>query len=142
MVRTRVGYTGGDEDSPTYRDLGDHSEAIQVDFDPEVVSYGELIEVFWESHNPCARPWSTQYKSAVFVHDEEQRRLAEETAAEIAAERGQPVRTEILPAGSSRVPRTTTRSTGCERTAGSPPSSWRTTRIPTASHGLDRRGRR
>jgi len=94
-VRTRVGYTGGEKVDPTYRALGDHTEAFEVDFDPEVLSYAELLELFWKSHNPCARPWSRQYRSAVFYHDETQRKLAEESAARIASERGAPVQTLI-----------------------------------------------
>lgn len=93
MVRTRVGYTGGTTLDPSYRSLGDHTEAIQIDFDPRRISYGELLDVFWSSHNPCARPWSRQYRSAIFYHDARQRRLAESTARRVAKERGAVVRT-------------------------------------------------
>ena len=95
MVRTRVGYTGGTAPNPTYRSLGDHAEAIQIDFDPRRISYSELLEVFWSSHNPCARPWSRQYMSAIFCHDAGQRRLAESTRKQVAKARGAEVGTLV-----------------------------------------------
>ena len=53
MVRTRCVYTGGTRKNPTYHDLGDHTESLQVDYDPARISYARLLEVFWDSHNPC-----------------------------------------------------------------------------------------
>lgn len=76
MLRTRVGYSGGTKDSPTYRSMGDHSEAIQIDFDPEQISYEELLGVFLGAHNPCRAGFLVQYRSAVFFHSEEQREAA------------------------------------------------------------------
>lgn len=96
MIRTRVGYAGGQKDSPTYRSLGDHSETIQIDYDPTQITYAELLDVFWSSHSPTARPWSLQYASLVFYHDEEQKRLAEESRDRLAAELGRPIYTEIV----------------------------------------------
>ncbi|NLM71061.1 MAG: peptide-methionine (S)-S-oxide reductase [Synergistaceae bacterium] len=81
MIRTRVGYAGGTTPNPTYDDIGDHTETIQVDFDPEVVSYEDLLAVFWRGHNPSLRGWSTQYRSAVFTDGEEQRSSAEQSLA-------------------------------------------------------------
>ena len=97
MVSTRVGYAGGRKKDPTYHAIGDHAETIQIDFDPSVISYGELLDLFWRSHDPTRKPWSRQYMSAVFVHDEEQRRQVEDTARAVAENRGRPVETEILP---------------------------------------------
>lgn len=94
-MRTRVGYTGGRHQDPTYHDLGDHTESLQIDFDPNVISYRQLLELFWDAHNPCARPFSRQYMSAIFVDGPEQRRLAEETKAAHAEKQGREVRTEI-----------------------------------------------
>ncbi len=94
MVRTRVGYAGGVKPEPTYRSLGDHTETFEVDFDPSVLDYRDLLDVFWGSHDPSARPFSTQYKAIVLAADERQERLAEESAATLA-ERGVTVRTEI-----------------------------------------------
>jgi peptide-methionine (S)-S-oxide reductase len=96
-VRTRVGYAGGTTANPSYYDLGDHSEAIQIDYDPERISYEQLLEVFWESHNPTLRSWSRQYASIILVHDDEQRRLALETRDREAAETGGVIYTEIVP---------------------------------------------
>jgi peptide-methionine (S)-S-oxide reductase len=98
VVRTRVGYSGGEKKNPTYYDLGDHSESIQIDYDPTQISYDKLLEIFWASHNPAQRSWSRQYKAAVFYHDEEQKRLAVETRDREAARRKTPIATEILPA--------------------------------------------
>jgi peptide-methionine (S)-S-oxide reductase len=84
--------------NPTYENLGGHSEAIQIDYDPAQISYEELLEVFWDSHNPTSRPWSRQYMPFVFYHNEEQKRLALETKDREAAERGRAIFTEIIPA--------------------------------------------
>lgn len=97
MIRTRVGYTGGSSASPTYHGLGDHSEAIEIEFDPSVVSYSDLLEIFWESHNPGNPPWSRQYRSAIFYHSAEQKRLAFESRKVWEATNGK-VYTEIQPA--------------------------------------------
>lgn len=69
VLRTRVGYAGGTMANPTYHNLGDHTETLQIDFDPEQVTYSELLEVFWEAHNPTSRPWSKQYMSLVLYHN-------------------------------------------------------------------------
>jgi peptide-methionine (S)-S-oxide reductase len=92
-----VGYAGGSKDNPTYRDLGDHSETIQIEYDPTQISYQELLDIFWSSHSPTARPWSRQYASIIFCHDEEQKRLAEASLDREVASRGKPIYTEIVP---------------------------------------------
>ena len=97
-MRTRVGYAGGTTKDPTYHNLGDHSETIQIDYDPAQVSYEELLDVFWSSHFPVQQPWSRQYMSIVFYHDEEQKRLAIETRDREAAKLGAEIFTEIVPA--------------------------------------------
>lgn len=97
MIRTRVGYAGGIKANPTYHDLGDHSETIQIDYDPAQISYQEQLNVFWSSHSPTARPWSRQYASIIFYHDQEQRRLAEASRDREAASRGSRIYTEIVP---------------------------------------------
>lgn len=79
MVRTRAGYCGGTKENPTYRSLGDHSETIQMDFDPETVSYADLLDIFWENHQPEYKSWSRQYASFIFCHNEEQQGLALKT---------------------------------------------------------------
>ncbi len=97
MVRTRVGYAGGTTTAPTYRRIGDHTETFQVDYDPTRISYQQLLEVFWESHNPTSRSWSKQYKAAVFVHNDEQKQIALQSKEQQAVTRKARIRTEILP---------------------------------------------
>jgi peptide-methionine (S)-S-oxide reductase len=97
VIRTRVGYAGGDKENPTYHSLGNHAETIQIDYDPARISYAELLDLFWASHSPTARPFSTQYASIIFYHDEEQKRLAEESLEREAARRGAPIYTVIRP---------------------------------------------
>jgi methionine-S-sulfoxide reductase len=97
VVRTRVGYAGGTTQNPTYRNLGDHTESIQVEYDPTVISYEELLGVFWDSHDPFSQPWSRQYMAIVFTHDDEQERQAIEGRDRLAAETGRVVATEIVP---------------------------------------------
>lgn len=72
MVRTRVGYCGGKTPDPTYHDLGDHSESIQIDFDPQLVSYEELLGMALEQGDFGGQAWSRQYRSVVFYHSKSQ----------------------------------------------------------------------
>jgi len=95
VVRTRVGYSGGVKQNPTYYELGNHTETYQVDFDPGQISYSDLIEVFWALHNPHAAVHGPQYKAVVFFHNTEQEQIARDTAARIEAESGRTVTTEI-----------------------------------------------
>ena len=97
MVRTRVGYSGGRTQSPTYRSIGDHSEALQIDYDPSRISYRELLDIFWKSHAPGIRSWSLQYRAVIFYHNEEQKRLALASKEEEAAKRKETIYTEVLP---------------------------------------------
>jgi peptide-methionine (S)-S-oxide reductase len=98
-VRTRVGYAGGSTPSPTYHDLGDHSEALQVDYDPTQISYEQLLDLFWGSHAPTQPAFSRQYRSAIFVADKSQRTLAEGTRAAQSARRKRPLYTAVEPLG-------------------------------------------
>jgi len=97
VVRTRVGYAGGSTEDPTYRSLADHTETIQIDFDPSRISYGELLNIFWKSHDPGHKTWSPQYKAVIFFHNEDQKRLAFESRKRAADREKGPVYTEILP---------------------------------------------
>lgn len=97
VVRTRVGYAGGRTPQPTYQSLGDHTETVQVDYDPGQLSYEELLEVFWASHNPGRQAWSRQYLNVIFYENETQRRLAEASRERLASRTGTPVLTAILP---------------------------------------------
>lgn len=104
---TQVGYTGGTLDHPTYEDVctdrTGHAEAVEVTFDPQVISYHDLLEVFWNNHNPTTRDRQgpdvgTQYRSAIFYHSPQQ--LAEARASRDAAQNRfpRPIVTQIVPA--------------------------------------------
>jgi methionine-S-sulfoxide reductase len=92
-----VGYAGGTREYPTYHALGDHSETVQIDYDPSKITYRQLLDVFWTSHDPTYRSWSRQYASIIFAHTDEQKRLAEESKARVAKERDRAVSTGIVP---------------------------------------------
>ena len=85
---TTVGYTGGTEKNPTYQQVSSkktgHCEAIQVEYDPDRVTYSHLLEVYWHNIDPTAGDhqfcdWGPQYRPEIFYHDDEQKRLAEES---------------------------------------------------------------
>lgn len=110
VVSTRVGYTGGDLENATYPHVCSgttgHTEAVEVVFDPEQVSYRDLLELFFQIHDPTTpdrqgNDRGTQYRSAIFWHDEAQRETAEDTIADVEASGLWPgkVVTEIAPAG-------------------------------------------
>ena len=106
VLSTRVGYSGGDIPNATYRNHGTHAEAIEIVFDPEQVTYRELLELFFQIHDPTTRnrqgnDTGTSYRSAIFYLDEEQRRVAEDTIADVEASGLWPgtVVTEVTPAG-------------------------------------------
>lgn len=99
MVRTRAGYSGGIKLNPTYHNLGDHSETIRIDYDPNVISYDKLLDVFWDSHDTSSPSWSKQYMSIIFYHSEEQKRLAIESKEREAARIKSEIFTLIHPAG-------------------------------------------
>ncbi len=97
MVRTRVGYAGGTTNNPTYYNIGDHSETVQMDYDPARVSYEKLLDVFWNSHDPTFQQSLQQYASIIFYHSEEQKRLEMESKQRVEARLGKEVFTEIIP---------------------------------------------
>jgi len=106
VLATRVGYTGGDVSNATYRDHGTHAEALEIEFDPEQTSYRTLLEFLFQIHDPTTlnrqgNDVGTSYRSAIFTLDDEQRRIAEETIAEVDASGQWPgkVVTEVAPAG-------------------------------------------
>jgi peptide methionine sulfoxide reductase msrA/msrB len=103
------GYTGGDEEAPTYEQVSGgvtgHAEAIQVRYDPPRITYGDLLEVFWRQIDPTDPSGQfvdrgKQYRSVIFYHDEEQRKLAEGSKASLeqSGRFDKPIATEILPA--------------------------------------------
>ena len=106
VISTRVGYSGGDVPNATYRRHGTHAEAIEVVFDPARLSYRRLLEFFFQVHDPTTRnrqgnDVGTSYRSAIFTTSDEQRRVAEDTIADVNASGLWPgkVVTEVAPAG-------------------------------------------
>jgi peptide-methionine (S)-S-oxide reductase len=108
VVSTTSGYTGGHIKNPSYEQVSSggtgHAESVQVVYDPAKVSYAKLLEVYWHNVDPLTpnRQFcdiGEQYRTAIFVHDAEQKRLAEATKAQVEKELGKPVVTEIVQAG-------------------------------------------
>jgi peptide-methionine (S)-S-oxide reductase len=106
VLSTRVGYSGGDVPNATYRNHGTHAEAIEIVFDPEVVSYRTLLEFFFQIHDPTTRnrqgnDTGTSYRSEIYYTSAEQKRIAEDTIADVEASGLWPgkVVTEVAPAG-------------------------------------------
>jgi peptide-methionine (S)-S-oxide reductase len=107
VVSVTSGYTGGTKQKPTYEEVSSggtgHAESVDVVYDPSKIGYEKLLDVFWHNIDPLAKNYQfcdhgTQYRSAVFVHDENQRRLAEASKAAVQKRFKQPVVTEITPA--------------------------------------------
>jgi len=105
---TAVGYTGGTTANPTYRDVCSgqtgHAEAVRVEYDPNEVSYQDLLEVFWDIHDPTTLnrqgpDIGSQYRSAIFYHNPEQEQAAKASKAKLEAENrfGKPIVTQIVP---------------------------------------------
>jgi len=82
VVRTRVGYAGGTKRNPTYHALEDHTEVFQVDFDPAVISYADLLEQVFQSHNPRHQSRNTQYQNIVFAATPGQREVLDQFLAD------------------------------------------------------------
>ncbi|MFD5337619.1 peptide-methionine (S)-S-oxide reductase MsrA [Streptomyces hawaiiensis] len=107
VIRTRVGYSGDDEKPhPTYRDHGKHAESIEIVFDPTATDYRAILEYFFQIHDPSTRDRQgndigLSYRSAIFYLDDEQRRVAQDTIADVEASGlwPGPVVTEVVPAG-------------------------------------------
>ena len=106
---TQVGYTGGQLPDPTYEevctDRTGHAEAVEVEYDPDEISFDELLNVFWNNHNPTTLnrqgpDVGIQYRSAIFYHNEEQKQLAEKSKKELdgSGKYSSPIVTEIVPA--------------------------------------------
>lgn len=109
VVSTSVGYTGGWTENPTYEmvctDKTGHAEAVEVVFDPQVVNYEDLLNVFWECHDPTQKnrqgpDVGTQYRSAIFYHSPEQEQAARRSKEQLekSGKYKRPIVTEIVPA--------------------------------------------
>jgi peptide-methionine (S)-S-oxide reductase len=109
VTSTRVGYTGGKTENPTYKEVctdgTGHAEAVEVDYDAAKVKYSDLLKVFWENHDPTqlnrqGPDWGTQYRSAIFYHSPEQAAEAQKSkeSLEKAHAYSKPIVTQIVPA--------------------------------------------
>ena len=138
VVSTRVGYSGGDVKNATYRNHGTHAEAIEIMFDPEQTSFRDLLEFFFQIHDPTTpnrqgNDRGTSYRSAIFYTSEEQRHVAEDTIAEVEASGLWPgkVVTESRQLATSGRPSPSTRTTwNAIRTATPATSSARSGSLP------------
>jgi peptide-methionine (S)-S-oxide reductase len=108
VISTTSGYTGGRVANPSYTQVSaggtGHAEAVEVVYDPHKVSYDELLSYYWHHVDPTVKnrqfcDVGEQYRTAIFVHDDEQRKLAEASKKKVEAELKQPIYTEIVPAG-------------------------------------------
>ena len=106
VISTRVGYSGGDVENATYRHHGTHAESLEIVFDPARISYRKLLEFFFQIHDPTTlnrqgNDVGTSYRSAIFYTNDEQKRVAEDTIADVNASGLWPgkVVTEVAPAG-------------------------------------------
>ena len=104
VIETAVGYSGGNTENPTYREVCSsrtgHAEVVNVIFDPERVTYSELLKIFWENHNPTTLnrqgpDVGPQYRSVIFYHSESQRKDAEASLAQRQTELTNPIVTEL-----------------------------------------------
>jgi methionine-S-sulfoxide reductase len=104
VTKTRVGYAGGGVENPTYKqvcsDTTGHAEVVEVTYDPGKVPYEQLLAVFWAEHDPTqvnrqGPDFGSQYRTVIFVHDEEQRAAAEASRAQVQERLSRPVATTI-----------------------------------------------
>ena len=107
VKETAVGYMGGSLENPTYQDVctdrTGHAEVVEVTFDPEVISFHDLLNVFWENHDPTTKnrqgpDVGAQYRSAIFFHSNEQEEVAKRSRDEAQKSFKRPIVTEIVPA--------------------------------------------
>ncbi|WP_224995822.1 peptide-methionine (S)-S-oxide reductase MsrA [Cesiribacter sp. SM1] len=95
VVSTRVGYAGGSTENPTYKQLEDHIETVQVDYDPDKACFSAILDLFFDKRTPIREPWKRQYASAFFYHDDGQKQQILERKGALEAELGQKVYTEV-----------------------------------------------
>ena len=130
VISTRVGYTGGNTPQATYRNHGYHAEAVEILFDPETITFRQILEFFFQIHDPTTRnrqgnDMGTSYRSAIYYTTDEQRRVAEDTIADFDASGLWPdkVVTEVARRATSGKPSRSTRVTCCAILAATPANS-------------------
>lgn len=106
VIKAISGYSGGSKDNPTYEEVCSkttgHAEVVQIEFDPAKVSYKEIIDLFWDAHDPTTlnrqgHDVGTQYRSIILYHSDEQKKIAEESKAAAQKKFTDPIVTEIVP---------------------------------------------
>ncbi|XP_011299920.1 peptide methionine sulfoxide reductase [Fopius arisanus] len=96
VIRTCVGYAGGSRPSPTYKNIGDHTEVIDIEYDPTIISLNQLLSLFWNNHEyGLTTKIKAQYASLILYHDEEQKTIAEKSRVHEQRERGEHLTTTI-----------------------------------------------
>jgi len=107
VASTAVGYEGGAKDRPTYKDVctdeTGHAEVVEVTYDPKLISYDQLLDLFWKSHNPTTLnrqgpDFGSQYRSAVFFHSPEQEKIAKASKEKAQKNFRNPIVTQVVPA--------------------------------------------
>ena len=96
-MEVTVGYAGGKTDWPTYKSIQDHTEALRIEYDPNVMSYRDILVNFFAQHSPTSPSYSRQYRSAIFYHNSDQRRVAEDLISTIES-KGRKIYTDLEPA--------------------------------------------
>ncbi|MBN1957358.1 MAG: peptide-methionine (S)-S-oxide reductase [Desulfuromonadales bacterium] len=99
MISTTSGYAGGNEPDPSYRHMKDYTETVRVEFDPQVIPYHRLLDLFWDSHDPTYNSSLRQYRNALFYTTEKQRLAAEESRETLKQKKKRPILTAIEEAG-------------------------------------------
>ena len=130
VLSTRVGYTGGTNSNATYRNHPGHAEAVEIIFDPARISYRQILELFFQIHDPSTRnrqgnDIGSSYRSAIFYTSDEQKRVAEDTIADVDASGLWPAKvvTEVVPPAISGRPNRSIRTTCCAIPTATPATS-------------------
>jgi len=97
VIRTRVGYAGGKMPDPTYHNIGDHIETLEIDFDADIINFEQIVDIFWKSHNPVIYSWKRQYMNAIFFHDEIQKEIILKSKEQLTSQLEGQINTKVIP---------------------------------------------
>ena len=97
VIRTRVGYAGGTTADPTYHNIGDHIETLEIDFDADIINFEQIVDIFWKSHNPVIYSWKRQYMNAIFFHDEIQKEIILKSKEQLTSQLKGQINTKVIP---------------------------------------------
>jgi peptide-methionine (S)-S-oxide reductase len=96
VLRTEVGYAGGTTSDPTYHDLGSHAEVVQISFDPDQIGYGDLLELYWQGHDPTRSSRGSQYRSILLCEDSAELDEARASAQRQEVKLGRKIQSELV----------------------------------------------